>query len=58
MTNQIKIQYQDQSGKWQHFLSMHNETYAYKTAKPRAKNTGKRHRLVSAEGQLLDLIDP
>lgn len=26
--------------------------------RPGQKNTGERHRLVSAEGQLLDLIDP
>ena len=31
---------------------------ARRTAMQRAKNTGKRHRLVTDEGLLLDLINP
>ena len=54
----VDIQWQDQVGRWQHFQTMHNEANAFRTAQGRARNTGKRHRLVDANGQLLDLVEP
>jgi hypothetical protein len=54
----IEIEVQDQSGNWQHVQTKHNEADAYRTAKNRAKSTGKRHRLADADGRLLDLIEP
>ena len=54
----VDIQWQDQFGRWQHFQTMHNEANAFRTAQGRARSTGKRHRLVDANGQLLDLVEP
>ena len=54
----INIQWQDQFGRWQHYQRMHNAADAFRTAQSRARSTGKRHRLVDANGQLLDLVEP
>jgi len=54
----VNIQYQDQSGRWQHYLMMNHQANAFKTAQNRAKSTGKRHRLVDESGNLLDLLEP
>lgn len=54
----VDIQWQNQVGRWQHFQTMHNEANAFRTAQSRARSTGKRHRLVDANGQLLDLVEP
>ena len=52
------LQYQDQFGKWHRYQEKHNEGDAYRTAKARAKATGKRFRIVDGDGRLLDLVDP
>ena len=52
------LQYQDQFGKWHRYQEKHNEGDAYRTAKARAKATGKRFRIVDADGRLVDLVDP
>ena len=57
MTIKIIIEYQDQFGRWHRFQEKHNAADAYRTAKQRARSTGKRHRLVDLAGHLLDLID-
>jgi hypothetical protein len=54
----FEIEYQDQFGRWQHYQTKHNEADAFRTAKNRAKTTGKRHRLVDGDGRLVDLIEP
>lgn len=54
----VEIEYQDQFGRWQHYQTMHNEVNPFRTAQNRARNTGKRYRLVDTDGHLLDLIDP
>jgi len=54
----VKIQWQDQFGRWQHYGIYHHEPSAFKTAQQLAKRTGKRHRLVDGNGNLLDLIEP
>jgi hypothetical protein len=55
---EISIEYQNQFDNWLHHQTMHHEANAYRTAKTRAKQTGKRHRLVNDAGSLLDLIEP
>ncbi len=52
------LQYQDQFGAWKRWGVKHNEGDAYRTAKARAKATGKRFRIVDADGRLVDLVDP
>ena len=52
------LQYQDQFGKWHRYQEKHNEGDAFRTAKARAKATGKRFRIVDADGRLIDLVEP
>ena len=52
------IQWQDQFGRWQRFQEKHNEADAFRTAEARARSTGKRHRLVDSQGNLLDILEP
>jgi hypothetical protein len=54
----IVIQWQDQYGCWQRFQEKQNQADAYRTAQARARSTGKQHRLVDGDGQLLDLLEP
>ena len=54
----VIIQWQNQFGRWQRYQEKHNEADAYRTAHARARSTGKRHRLVDADGRLLDLLEP
>jgi len=46
------------AGKWNHYQTKHNEADAYRVAKNRANQTGKRHRLVNESGSLLDPVEP
>ena len=52
------LQYQDQFGSWKRWGEKHNEGDAYRTAKARAKATGKRFRIVDGNGNLVDLVTP
>ena len=52
------VQYENQFSKWHRFQEKHNEADAVRTAKVRAKATGKRFRVVDADGCLIDLIYP
>ena len=52
------IQWQDQFGRWQRYSEQHNQASAFRTAQTRARSTGKRHRLVDEDGQLLDMLEP
>ena len=54
----IHIQYSDQWNHWRHYQTKQNERDAYRVASNRARSTGKRHRLVDDDGNLLDLIHP
>jgi len=54
----ISIEWQDQHGNWHHYQTKQNQADAYRVAKRRATSTGKRHRLVSSDGCLLDLLHP
>jgi|TARA_Y100000114_G_C11716692_1_gene306353 hypothetical protein len=54
----VFIQFQDQFGHWKHLTMNHHQPTAFKMAKARAKNTGKRHRLLDENKNLLDLCEP
>ena len=54
----LVLQYQDQFGSWKRWGEKHNEGDAYRTAKARAKATGKRFRIVDGNGNLVDLVTP
>ena len=54
----IEIEWQNQFGGWHHYQTKYNEADAYRTARNRARNTGKRHRLVDESGRLIDVIVP
>lgn len=54
----IEIEWQNQFGGWHHYQTKHNEADAYRTARNRARSTGKRHRLVDESGRLIDVIVP
>ena len=54
----VIIEWQNQFGGWYRLTEVHNEANAFRTAKQRAKNTGKRHRLVDADGSVLDIVEP
>ena len=54
----VHIQWQTNWGHWRHFQTKHNERDAYRVAANRASSTGKRHRLKSENGDLLDIIHP
>ena len=54
----LVLQYQDQFGRWHRYQEKHNEGDAFRNAKARAKATGKRFRIVDADGRLVDLVDP
>ena len=51
----VLIQYQDLWGTWRPYQTKHNER-DLRTASNRARSTGKRHRLVDENGNLLDLV--
>ena len=54
----IFIQYQDSWGYWKQYTTKHHQADAFRVASNRARSTGKRHRLIDAQGNLLDLVDP
>lgn len=54
----VIIEWQNQFGGWNRFTEVCHEPSAYRTAKQRAKTTGKRHRLVDADGRVLDIVEP
>jgi hypothetical protein len=54
----VHIEYQNQFGKWKHYQTKNNEADAYRIAKNKTNQTGKRHRLVDTSGSLLDLVEP
>ena len=52
------IQYENQFGQFRHYQTKHNEADARRVMKRRAESTGKRHRLVDDNGNLVDLYAP
>jgi len=57
MPSKVDIEYQDQFGYWKHYQTKYHEQDAYRTAKQRAKSTGKRHRIVK-DGMMVDICEP
>jgi len=53
----INIEWQDQNGNWRHYQSKQNQADAYRVAQSRAESTGRRHRLVDAQGKPTELLD-
>jgi hypothetical protein len=53
-----EIFFQNQFGGWEHYQTKHNERDAFRAASARAASTGKRHKILDADGCLIDLIDP
>ena len=53
----IHLYYQQQFGNWMHYQTKHNENDAYRVAKIKSKQMGKRLRLTDDDGRVLDLID-
>ena len=54
----VIIYYEDNFKVWRRFTEKHHLPSAVKTAQLRAKTTKKRHKLVSNDGVMLDLIYP
>jgi len=54
----VIIYYADQFNHWKRYTEMNHLPSAVKTAQNRAKNTKKRHKIVSNDGVMLDLIYP
>lgn len=54
----VIIEFQDHHGYWKRYQTCHHQQNAYRTAVTRSRQTGKRYRLVSDDGHLLDLINP
>jgi|TARA_B100000405_G_C16417833_1_gene313022 hypothetical protein len=52
------IQWQDNWHKFQKYQEKNNEADAFRVAKRKARETGKRFRVVSASGSLLEICDP
>jgi len=53
----IFVEWQDQFKKWQRYGYYHSDLSAYSVANNRARSTGKRHRLITEDHSLLDIIE-
>jgi len=52
----INIEWQDQFGRWHHYLTKQNQADGFRVAQHRAESTGMRHRLVDGDRRLIDQI--
>ena len=53
-----KIQVRNQFGGWQHYQTIHHLPSGSRSAQKRAEQTGKQHRIVDEDGNLMDLFYP
>ena len=53
-----KIQVRNQFGGWQQYQTVHHLPSASRSAQKRAEQTGKQHRIVDEDGNLMDLFYP
>ena len=53
-----RIQVRNQFGGWQQYQTVHHLPSASRSAQKRAEQTGKQHRIVDEDGNLMDLFDP
>jgi len=52
------IEWQDQFKKYHRYQEKNNEADAFRVATRKARETGKRFRVVSVSGSLLEICDP
>ena len=53
-----RIQVRNQFGGWQQYQTVHNLPSASRSAQRRAEQTGKQHRIIDEDGNLVDLLYP
>ena len=53
-----RIQVRNQFGGWQQYQTVHHLPSASKSAQKRAEQTGKQHRIIDEDGNLVDLLYP
>ena len=53
-----RIQVRNQFGGWQQYQTVHHLPSASRSAQRRAEQTGKQHRIIDEDGNLVDLLYP
>ena len=53
-----RVQVRNQFGGWQQYQTVHHLPSASRSAQKRAEQTGKQHRIINEEGNLVDLLYP
>ena len=53
-----RVQVRNQFGGWQQYQTIHHLPSASRSAQKRAEQTGKQHRIIDEEGNLVDLLYP
>ena len=53
-----RIQVRNQFGGWQQYQTVHHLPSTSKSAQKRAEQTGKQHRIIDEDGNLMDLLFP
>jgi hypothetical protein len=53
-----RIQVRNQFGGWQQYQTVHHLPSASKSTQKRAEQTGKQHRIIDEDGNLVDLLYP
>ena len=53
-----RIQVRNQFGGWQQYQTVHHLPSATRSAQSRAEKTGKQHRIIDEDGNLVDLLYP
>ena len=56
--SKYRIQVRNQFGRWQQYQTVHHLPSASKSAQRRAEQTGKQHRIIDEDGNLVDLLYP
>ena len=53
-----RVQVKNQFGGWQQYQTVHHLPSASRSAQKRAVQTGKQHRIIDEDGNLVDLLYP
>lgn len=53
-----RVQVRNQFGGWQQYQTVHHLPSASRSAQKRAEQTGKQHRIIDEDGNLVDLLYP
>ena len=56
--SKYRIQVRNQFGGWQQYQTVHHLLSASRSAQKRAEQTGKQHRIIDEDGNLVDLLYP